>query len=389
VASLAAEAGVKWSREEFQLSRIITAPGVYDFSFYDALVDVAHRHGISVYALLAYWSPFTEPYTEAGIDSFCAFTRATVRHFKDRINHWEIYNEPNIFFWDGPKELYPVLLERCYSIIKEEDPGAEVLGISTAGIDRGFIRMVLDAGAPFDALTVHPYRSRFIERNFIRELERASLLVNERPVWITEMGWSTQIGEGGKTEREQAQLLSRAYLSAIAAGARNMGWYNFRDDGTDPFYNEVNFGVLRRDLTPKAAYRALATVCRVMAVADDAYPTPAQDATEEDIYALSTGANTALWSPYKAVKATIAVSSPAPLALNLMGEPASISPVDTPPVIPVKGCRSTGDAYPDYANIYCVALPEGDPVFILGAGARILRTDPAEGSQCDTTTILF
>lgn len=377
VAALAEEAGVKWSREEFQLSRIETAPGVYDFSFYDDLMAAAHRHSISVYALLAYWSPFAEPYTEEGIDAFCNLTRAAVRHFKDRVKHWEIYNEPNIFFWEGPKELYPVLLERCYKIIKEEDPDAEVLGISTAGIDRGFIKQVVDAGAPFDALTVHPYRSQFIERNFMRELERVSFMVDKRPVWITEMGWSTQIGEGGKTEREQAQLLARAYMSAIAAGVRSMGWYNFRDDGTDPFYNEVNFGVLRRDLTPKAAYRALATVCRVLAVSDDTYPRPMKKSIGEDgIYALAAGRNTSIWSPNGDVDVTLTSDVSDPIMINLMGEPIEYVRETGIASPPLKGCRSTRDlAAPANTSVLVAHLEKGDPVFVLDSTVSIIRVD--------------
>src|SRR5690606_4070006 len=104
-----------------------------------------------------------------------------------------------------------------------------------------------------------PYRGFLSERQFIRELREVREQVGGRQVWITEMGWSTQLD--GVSEREQAQLLARCYLAAIASGAcQNVSWYDFRNDGSDPFYNEYNFGVLRNDLTPKPAYRALATV---------------------------------------------------------------------------------------------------------------------------------
>ena len=63
---------------------------------------------------------------------------------------------PNIFFWEGPKELYPLLVKKCYAAIKEEDPEAQVLAISTSGIERKFIARVLEAGAPFDVLGIHP-----------------------------------------------------------------------------------------------------------------------------------------------------------------------------------------------------------------------------------------
>ena len=348
-AELARAAGVKWTREEFSWAGIETAPGQYDFGFYDAVVDTARKNGISVYGLLSYWGRFTEPYTEKGVDDFCLWARATVRHFKDRVKHWEIYNEPNIFFWTGPKELYPVLVKKCYAAIREEDPEAAVLAVSTAGIDRPFIKMVVDAGAPFDALTVHPYRSRLDDAKLIRELQAASAAADGRPVWITEMGWSTHIGPNANAdERSQALLLARSYLSGAASGVvRNMGWYDFRDDGGDPFYFEYNFGVVRQDFTPKPAYRALATVCRLMAGG----PPGAVRVSGGGVLALRAGGTLALWSPGKSREAALVFKKKPAALCNLMGEAL--------PDAPAKRMRLT--------------LPKDSPVFITGGGVRSVR----------------
>ncbi len=279
-AALAAAAGVKWSREEMQWHRIETAKGEFNWEFYDRVVDTATRHGISVYGLIAYWSGWTEPYTEQGIQDYCDFAQALVRRYGDRIKHWEIWNEPNIFFWGGPREVYFELLDRAYEAIKEVDPEAVVFGCSTAGIDNGFVEQAMDAGSRFDGLTIHPYRGGLDDLGFVAELQATAELVArdgaDRPVWITEMGWPTQIG--GTTEREQARYLARCYVDAIASGViGNMGWYNFRDDGTNPYYNEHSFGVVRRDFTPKPAYRALAAVCGTLACLEPLGPPQADD----------------------------------------------------------------------------------------------------------------
>jgi hypothetical protein len=268
-AALAAAAGVKWSREEFNWGRIEPKKGEFRWEFYDRMVETAARHGITVYGLLAYWSPWTEPFTEQGIEDYCRFARGAVERYRGRIRHWEVWNEPNIFFWDGPKEQYPRLLEGAYRTIKEANPNALVLGCSTSGIDLPFIRTVIKQGGPFDILTVHPYRRDLNDAAFIAELEEtrsevSSLMGREVPVWITEMGWPTQIG--GLTERAAASRLARVYLDAAASGAvGNVSWYDFRNDGESPLYNEANFGVLYHDLAPKPAYRALGTVCRTLA----------------------------------------------------------------------------------------------------------------------------
>lgn len=356
VAALAQAAGVKWSREEFQWHRIETAPGQFDFSFYDTLVDTATRHGISLYALLAYWSPHYPSYTLDGIEAYCRWARALVERYKGRIRHWEIYNEPNIFFWSGPKELYPVMLRRAYETIKTVDPEAKVLGVSTAGIDRAFVQRVLDADAPFDILTIHPYRGGLVERQFVAELRQVAEQVGTRPVWITEMGWPTQIG--GTPERQQAELLARCYLSAMASGAvGNMSWYDFRSDGPDPFYNEHNFGVLTADLRPKPAYRALTTVLRHLG--------QGPFATREDfpagVWALQRGEALAVWCP----EATVALqcrTAGTVTVLNLMGE--------------ILQTAGPGEL--------TARLQRGRPVFLTGARITPLGADALEGNPTPT-----
>ena len=298
-AALARAAGVKWTREEILWHRTEPEKGRFDFRFYDRVVDCAHRHGVSVYGLLDYWSSWTKPYTEEGIADYCRWAAHVVAHYKDRIHYWEIWNEPNIFFWNGPKELYPVLLKRACAAIKKVDPGANILGCSTSGIDTPFIRRVMDADAPFDILTIHPYRGSLDDGGFMEELRGVRKLVGGRPVWITEMGWPTQIG--GVSELEQARLLSRCYLCAAAVGGSpTVSWYDFREDGTDPFYNENHFGAVRYDLAPKAAYRALATVCNTLGTVTAARRLSVPDGFLGRCFEASDRAPTAvLWSRHR------------------------------------------------------------------------------------------
>jgi len=163
-------------------------------------------------------------------------------------------------------------------------------------------------------LTVHPYRGYLSDSGFVKELREAAALVGNRPVWITEMGWSTQIG--GKSERQQARLLARCYLGALASGAcQNVSWYDFRCDGNDPFYNEHNFGVLRHDLSPKAGYRALATICRTFVGGKPNTP----DFCKE-LRAVAMGDAMAVWSSRQYCRQSFRIVSGAPTFRNLMGE---------------------------------------------------------------------
>jgi hypothetical protein len=331
-AELAARAGVKWSREEFNWARIEGRKGEYDWSFYDRLVATAKRHGIGVYGLLAYWSDWTKPYTQEGIDDYCRFAAAAAERYRGDIQSWEIWNEPNIFFWQGPKDLYATLLKQAHDAIKKANAKAQVLGCSTAGVDVAFIKRTLELHGPFDVLTIHPYRAELIDPGFIDDLQKAADLVKPatgpaRPVWITEMGWTTSAvfpwaGQDFRPvgERQQAQLLARSYLDALASGVDpNISWYDFRDDGEDPFNFECHMGIVTRDFHPKPAYRAFATLTRLLGGKHFDGPVEAGRGVVAFRFTGEPGTTVvALWSPDGELNATLPATGAGRL-VNLMG----------------------------------------------------------------------
>jgi hypothetical protein len=278
MAERAKEAGVKWAREEFNWGNLEPEKGKYNWAYQDSVVHIARKNGISVYGIVAYWSPWAKAYSKEGIDEYIVFLKELVKRYKSDVHQWEIWNEPNIFFWQGPKEMYAELLMKSYIAIKDIDSTAQILGISTAGIDYNFIRKMLLLQAPFDILTIHPYREKLNETDFISELKKASDLValpggNKRPVWITEMGWTTytphnswiQRGFQPTPLRDQAELIIRSYLSCIISGVNpKVFWYDLRNDGTDPHNFEDNIGIMYKDFSPKPAYIAYSTMTRTL-----------------------------------------------------------------------------------------------------------------------------
>lgn len=68
----------------------------------------------------------------------------------------------------------------------------------------------------------------------------------------------------GVTDDQQGVYQPRAVLCALADGITNYFWYEFRDGGDDPYYNEARFGMLRRNLTPKPAYEAYAALTKAL-----------------------------------------------------------------------------------------------------------------------------
>ena len=347
VARAARDAGVKWSREDFGWGHIEREPGKFDWAFHDRLVDVARANGITIYAIVAYFPGWSKGYTSEGIDQYAAFVRQLVQRYRDRIKQWEIWNEPNIFFWQGPKELYAECLIKSYQAIKETDPTAQVLGISTAGIDYKFIEQMLAKQTPFDVLTIHPYRKTLVDVEFIADLKKASDLVKltdgtRRPVWLTEMGWATHVPHHAlrqdfepNSQRTQAELLARSYLCSIVSGIEpRTFWYNFRNDGDDPVYFEHNMGIMTRDLQPKPAYIAFATLARVLkgmrfagSVDESAPPgtfayrfTPDPKAEGTGRAAPGVASVIALWNPKQSAEVTLPIAGSRATLVNTVGE---------------------------------------------------------------------
>lgn len=264
-ASMARKAGLKWERLEFKPAQV-TVPGrkgVYDFSAYDRLLDIADRNGLTCYVCCShYWPVWYKGYTKEAMDEWAKIVGMAVRRWKDRCRQWEIWNEANIHFWTGTVEQYVYLCNRAYDEIKAADPTAEVLAVSTAGVDTGYMDACIAAGMKYDTISIHPYRQEPVEEPFLADLAATTNRTHGAKTYLTELGWPTGLDQSTYSERVQAGYFVRNYLTAAGSGnVVAINGYNFFDDGFNVLERENNFGIVRRDLTIKPAYRALATVC--------------------------------------------------------------------------------------------------------------------------------
>lgn len=266
-AALAAAAGFRWVRSDVEPYRVYRGNGQYDFSFCDRMLDILDRHGLSVCGGLSP-SQFSEvkSYTPEHYELYAKVARRIVERHKDRVSAWEIWNEPNIHFWRGEKENYPKFVNIVGKAIKEADPSAKIVAASTCGIDFPFMDMCRDQGMVFDTLSIHPYRGNPVERTLLRELAAVTNRTAGAKLFVTEFGWPTGTGEDVYSEREQAAYHARCAMVCAGSGmVHSLYGYNLIDDGFDVSERENNFGLVRRDFTPKPAYLAMAKVCRTFA----------------------------------------------------------------------------------------------------------------------------
>jgi hypothetical protein len=112
-----------------------------------------------------------------------------------------------------------------------------------------------------DAVNTHPYPgNQVVTQAFLTQhLTDAlpSCPVSQRGLWATETGIST-FGDPwpAVTERQQAILTSKLFLSHLKAGIERTFYYDFIDDGQVPS-RESTFGWLRYDLSEKPVYKTM------------------------------------------------------------------------------------------------------------------------------------
>jgi hypothetical protein len=195
--------GARWNRTDFSWGDIESTQGTWTFDTHDRIVDRLVQHHIQPMGILLYDVAWAHP-AHLHLDAWLTYVEKTVTRYKDRVRHWEVWNEPNLIrFWENPDGGdYATLLQATYAKIKEIDPELTVIYAGTSGIPLAFIEESFKAGAAnsFDRMAFHPYRGTFNSMKRITEyysevsdlqrlLEKYN--VGDKKLWITEMGLST------------------------------------------------------------------------------------------------------------------------------------------------------------------------------------------------------
>ncbi len=145
------------------------------------------------------------------------------------------------------------------------------------------------------------------------------------------MGWATHVPHHvlrqdfePVSQRVQAELIARTYLCSIVSGVEpRTFWYNFRNDGDDPFYFEHTLGTLRRDGLPKPAYLAYAALASVLEGMRYDRPVPAGEGIFAQRFVSTKGEPRevfAVWNPKADAIATLQVLAHNVRVVNAVGE---------------------------------------------------------------------
>jgi GH35 family endo-1,4-beta-xylanase len=293
------EMGAGWIVEYFPWAYHEPAPGRFDWSHADLVVDHARRQGLTVIARLGFvpeWArpdPEIQPTTFTYLDeeqygAFARYVAAFVEHFRGRVNHVVIWNEPNISLEWGYRpvdpEGYTELLRAVYPRAKAANPDAVILGGALAPTlappgdpegmnDLDYLRRMLAAGAgdAMDGLAVHAYGWQMPPDapadpavvNFSRTELLRELLVDagheELPIYITEGGWNDHPRWTKAVQPSQrAAFTLRAYEKALEEWpwCQAVVLWVFRFPRPANTYQDY-FTFVTTDFTPKPIYYAV------------------------------------------------------------------------------------------------------------------------------------
>lgn len=164
--------GAKHIRLQAGWAKTEKKPGVYDWSWLEAVIDDALAQKVQPWLQLSYGNPAYPggggrtlgdglPRSPEALAAWDQWVRLTVRRLKDRVHEWEVWNEPD-GAKDVPAEEYAELFLRSAAIIREEQPKAQIYALSLSNnvkYAERVLRVVRERGqlGLINAITFHGY----------------------------------------------------------------------------------------------------------------------------------------------------------------------------------------------------------------------------------------
>ncbi|MBI3970137.1 MAG: cellulase family glycosylhydrolase [Chloroflexi bacterium] len=303
------DAGIGWIKQQFPWEDLEQPRKgqFYDAKFnqstwdkYDEIVKLAQEAGIQIIARLdrpPAWarSDRTRPESPPeNFDDFGDFAFTVAERYKGRVNHFQLWNEPNLGEeWTGRPDAaeYVRLLKTASTRLKQANPQAAVLSAPLAmNVEMGplhlneidFLEQVYAAGgkAYFDILSANAYgmdRSPLeAPSRTVLNFRRVELLRQvmdkhgdaHKAIWFNEYGWNAAPKDMTREEliwqrvgeKQQADWT----VEGVQYARRNWPWagvfctWYFRQVGdVPPTKAEYYFRLIDPDFTPRPVYHAV------------------------------------------------------------------------------------------------------------------------------------
>jgi hypothetical protein len=201
--------GAKAIRLQAGWAKCEQTPGAYDFAWLDEIVNDSIAQGVQPWLEVSYGNKLYPdgggtglggalPKSPQALTAWDNWVRAVVKRYRDRVNEWEVWNEPDL--GPSPAEEYAEFFIRTAEVIRGEQPKARIYALALAHkvpYAESFLAGVHQRGklALIDAITVHSYPNNPDDTRNIDEL-RAIIARHGQPIAVRQ-------GETGATSKFQ------------------------------------------------------------------------------------------------------------------------------------------------------------------------------------------
>jgi len=256
------DAGVTWVRQFFPWNEIEPGPGQFAWESWDALVGAFEKFpGLKPVAVLmnapehASGSPLpSAPPRDPA--AFGQFARALAQRYGHVIDHYQVWDEPNLTDAWGRQDPEPVhylaMLQAAWQAIHGADPGATVIAAALAPtVEQGprnlnepsYLGALYALGAAdwMDAVAAKPYgfdsppddrRVAAGRLNFSRIIALRELMVQHgdghKPLWASAWGWNSLPADWSAAPSIWGQVSTEERsawtLAALARAEREWPW---------------------------------------------------------------------------------------------------------------------------------------------------------------------
>lgn len=253
----------------------------------ESFIDIVSANGIKPVLILDYGNPLYEkmsvnnpqgkPTSEATITAFAKYAEWTTKHFGNKVDTYEIWNE-----WiqgagklnridavsESSAQMYAKLVIKTCNAIKKIDKSKRILIGSTSAYNPSELRwltMVLAQDGVLsciDGISLHIYgfsvNQKLSPQKTILPVVMLQSYLRKKfnikgnvPFYVTEIGVPSVDGSS------YSEIDIKDYFTKVLTEFDKLGyvkgiwWYDFIDDGNDKRNKEHNFGIITQEYQPK------------------------------------------------------------------------------------------------------------------------------------------
>ena len=302
--------GVKWIRIQSGWQRTEREAGIYNFEWLDKVVDNLIARGLEPWICLCYGNDLYDDFAKSVFgavgcppifspeqrNAWEKYVRATVEHYRGRVSHFEVWNEPDgIWCWKtgvSATEL-GIFTRDTGRYIKETNPDAKVIGGVICMRPIAYLNEALAAGMGeyLDFVSFHEYthdESLVFER--VSALRALCQKYGDIEIIQGESGSQSRsdgagaLRGGAWTPEKQAKQLARHTVADLMSGVYFTSYFSCMDmiealngkvGDVSTYLDYGYFGVIGADFdesgraigsyTPKPSYYALQNLASIFA----------------------------------------------------------------------------------------------------------------------------